>query len=252
MKKFSAPFAVMFFFLHANAQTNIICSNPDANQVMKGNYDPQNFLPGQIINHPDSILKLIREQVSSDSLHATLDKLTTFYTRNSASDTVSSTTGIGAARRWAFQKFSGISALNNNRLLTSYLQFDDTSICGVLQHRDIFAVLPGADTSDKSIVIVEAHIDSRCKDVCDTVCLAEGIEDNGSGTALVLELARIMSECVYNRTVVFLITIGEEQGLNGANAFALYAQQQGIHIHAVINNDIVGGIFCGHTSSSPP
>ena len=241
----------MFLFLHVHAQTNIICSNPTADQVIKGNYNPQNFLPPLIINQPDSILNLMLQQVSPDSLHATLDMLGTFYTRNSASDTISATTGIGAARRWAFQKFAGISATHNNRLLPSYLQFDDTSICGVLQHRDIFSVLPGADTSDKSIVIVEAHIDSRCKEVCDTVCLAQGIDDNGSGTALVLELARVMSACVYARTIVFLLNIGEEQGLNGANAFAKYAQLQGIKVHAVLNNDIVGGVFCGHTSSAP-
>jgi len=251
MKKFLLTIIGFIFLLQARSQTNIISTNPVAEQVMKGNYNPQNYLPPVIINQPDSIVQVILQQISPDSLHSILDTLGTFYTRHSASDTVSASTGIGAARRWAFQKFTEISSLNNNRLLPSYLQFDNALMCGVVQHRDIFAVLPGADTSDKSIVIVEAHIDSRCKDVCDTACLAQGIEDNGSGTALVIELARIMSKCVFNRTIVFLLNIGEEQGLYGAAAFALYAQQQLIQIHAVLNDDVVGGVFCGNTSSPP-
>ncbi len=250
MKKFILIAIAGILFQRGYSQSNIICTNPSAEQVMKGNYDPQIYNPPIIINNPDSILKIITQQISPDSLHADLDMLATFYTRNSGSDTVSNSTGIGAARRWAYQKFSEIGASNNNRLIPSYLQFE-FAICGFNQHRNIFAVLPGADTSDKSIVIVEAHIDSRCGVLCDVTCLAQGMEDNASGTALVLELARIMSKCVFNRTIVFLLNIGEEQGLYGANAFSLYAQQNAIPIHAVMNNDIVGGIVCGNTSSPP-
>ena len=250
MKKYILSILFIIFSQLVNSQTNIICTNPSAEQVMKGNYNPQNFIPPIIINNPDSILNTITQQISPDSLHANLDLLATFYTRNTGSDTVSDSTGIGAARRWAYQKLSQYSANNNNRLIPSYLQFD-TAICGSEQHRDIFAVLPGADTSDKSVVIVEAHIDSRCSVLCDVTCLAQGMEDNASGTALVLELARVMSKCVFNRTIIFLLNIGEEQGLWGAKAFVLYVQQQTIPIHAVLNNDIVGGIVCGNTSSPP-
>ncbi len=250
MKKFILIAIAGILFQRGYSQSNIICTNPSAEQVMKGNYDPQIYNPPIIINNPDSILKIITQQISPDSLHADLDMLATFYTRNTGSDTVSNSTGIGAARRWAYQKFSEIGAANNNRLIPSYLQFE-FAICGFNQHRNIFAVLPGADTLDKSIVIVEAHIDSRCGVLCDVTCLAQGMEDNASGTALVLELARIMSKCVFNRTIVFLLNIGEEQGLYGANAFSLYAQQNAIPIHAVMNNDIVGGIVCGNTSSPP-
>ncbi len=251
MKNFVLTFLVLILFITSFSQTNIIVTNPTADKVMKGNYNPQSYLPSKIISNPDSVINIIVKQINPDSLHSSLDKLATFYTRHSASDTVSSTTGIGAARRWAFQRFSDISAVNSNRLIPSYLQFDNPAMCNVVQHRNIFAVLPGTDTTDKSIVIVEAHIDSRCKDVCDSACLAQGMEDNASGTALVLELARVMSKCVYNRTIVFLIVIGEEQGLYGSEAFALYVQQQGIKVHAVLNNDIVGGVICGNTSSPP-
>jgi len=251
MKKIILIIPVLLFFSGLNAQTNIICTNPVADSVLKGHYDPQNFLPTSAIVHPDSVMQLIMQQVSPDSVHATLEELSAYYNRNAGSDTVSTTTGIGAARNWAFQKFAAISAANNNRLLPAFLQFDNSLICGVVQHRNILAVLPGADTTDKSVVIIEAHIDSRCESLCGDTCLALGMEDNGSGTALVLELARVMSKCVFNRTVVFMLLTAEEQGLYGAYAFVTYAQQQQIPIHAVLNNDVVGGILCGTTSSPP-
>jgi Zn-dependent M28 family amino/carboxypeptidase len=128
-----------------------------------------------------------------------------------------------------YSKFQQFSTRAENRLIPSYLQFNYL-MCSQTQHRNIFAVLPGMDTTDKSLVIIEGHIDSRCAGACDTACLAEGMEDNGSGTALVMELARVMSKYSYNQTIVFLVVIGEEQGLYGAKAFADYAKQKGIKI----------------------
>jgi len=244
---------ILFFcFLSfcSKAQTNIISTDSVAEQIMLGNYNPATYAASTVLNQPDTISRGINTRVSPDSLHAYLEKLRTFHNRNTGSDTVASNNGIGAARRWVFSKFQQFSAQNQNRLIPSYLQFD-YNICSIGQHRNILAVLPGLDTSDKSIIIIEGHLDSRCEDVCDTACLAQGMEDNGSGTALVLELARVMSRFSYNHTILFMITTGEEQGLYGAQAFAMYAQQKGIRIKGVLNNDVIGGIFCGHTSSAP-
>lgn len=55
----------------------------------------------------------------------------------------------------------------------------------------------------------------------------------------------------FDKTLVFLVTIGEEQGLHGADAFASYVQSRNIPLKAVLNNDIVGGIICGQTASAP-
>jgi hypothetical protein len=236
--------------ISTHAQIVNVCTNPEAQQVLLGAYDPAHYIATTLINDPATISAGINAAVSPDSLHAYLDILSAFGTRNSGSDTLSATRGIGAARRWAYQKFSQLSAANDNRLLTSYLQFD-TTICGILQHKNIFAVLPGLDTTDKSTIVIEGHIDSRCAGLCDTACVAQGMEDNGSGTALVIELARVMSKYSFSRTIVFLLVIGEEQGLLGGYAFANYAHDNGIKIKAVINNDVIGGIICGHTSSPP-
>jgi hypothetical protein len=252
MKKFILFFLAVITFSPERvfAQTNIISTNATAEQVMLGNYNPLSYLPSSIISHPDSISKWINNLVSADSLHAYLDEMRTFQNRNTGSDTLSSIKGIGAARKWAFKKFQQFSQVNQNRLLPSYLKFD-MPICSINSHKNIFATLPGSDTSDKSIIIIEGHIDSRCAGLCDTACIAEGMEDNGSGTALVLELARVMSKFTFKNTIVFLLTIAEEQGLNGADAYAMYCQQKGIKIKAVLNNDVIGGVICGSTSSPP-
>lgn len=237
-----------FYGLHA--QTNMLSTNPVAEQVMLGNYNPATYQPSVVINKPNDISKGINDRVSADSLKSYMLALNTFQNRNTGSDTISNTKGIGAARRWAYGKFEQFSSQNENRLITSYLQFDQL-ICNMEQHRNVFAVLPGTDVSDKSIIIVEAHLDSRCADNCDTSCIAQGMEDNATGSALVLELARIMSKYSFKNTIVFILTTSEEQGLNGARAFAKYCKQKGIEIKAVLNNDVVGSVICGQTASPP-
>jgi hypothetical protein len=255
MKKHIFIFFCLIAAFHAKAQTSIFSTTPLAEQIMKGLYAPVTYQATTVITDPAIISAGINASVNADSLHAYLLEMKAFQNRNTLSDTLSNTKGIGAARKWAFSKFQQFSAQNENRLITSYLQFDYnfSASCpnSITRHKDIFSVLPGSDTTDKSIIIIEGHIDSRCKDVCDTACLAEGMEDNGSGSALVLELARVMSKYTYKRTIVFLLTIAEEQGLNGAEAFADYTVLKGIKVKAVQNNDVIGGIICGHTSSPP-
>lgn len=242
--------SLTLIYLNGNSQTNILSTNSAAKNVLIGNYNPVNYMATNVLNHPDSIVQGIQASLNADSVKSYLLKLSSFQNRNTGSDTVSNTRGIGAARRWAYSKFQDFSKDAENRLLPSYLQFDNT-ICNVAQHRNVFAVLPGIDSTDHSIVLIEGHMDSRCQGVCDTSCLAEGAEDNASGTALVLELARVMSRYSYDHTIVFMLTIGEEQGLYGADAFADYCKQENISVKAVFNNDVIGGIICGKTSSAP-
>lgn len=233
-----------------SAQTNITVSNPSVLSILQGNYNPSIYASSNVINFPDSISLGIWRDISPDSIKANIIQLSTFKNRNSGSDTMSSTEGIGAARTWVYQKFQEYSLQQENRLVPFYLQFDRT-ICSITKHKNICAVLPGSDTSDKSIIIIEGHIDSRCEDVCDIICNAQGIEDNASGTALVMELARVMSKFTYQHTIVFLISTAEEQGLYGAEAFADFTTLNNIEVKAVQNNDVIGGILCGETSSPP-
>ena len=251
-------FAIVLCSIAMGAQgqsvSNITCTSVVAEQVMKGLYDPSTYAATDVIDDHAEILCALRTRVSPDSLKSWLQQLEAFGTRHTYSDTVSNTSGIGAVRRWVFGKFQQFSAANDDRLIPAYLQFDysDTTVCGPAQGwRDVFAVLPGDDTTNKSIVLIEAHMDSRCADNCDPTCSAPGAEDNGSGSALVIELARVMSRYTFHHTIVFMLTIGEEQGLIGADAMATYCVDQGVAIKGVQNNDIVGGILCGYTSSPP-
>lgn len=232
------------------AQTNMLLTNPTAEEILLGNFDPALYQAATVITDHDAIIQGIESEMNVDSLKAYIIQMATFENRNTGADTVSTTTGIGAARRWAFDKFTEFSSVNDNRLVVSYFQWDQ-AICSMTQHRNILAVLPGSDTSNHEVILFEGHFDSRCQGACDIVCAAHGIEDNASGSALVLEIARVMSKYTFDQTIVFMLTVGEEQGLYGANAFSQHAKNIDVPIKAVLNNDVIGGIICGETSSGP-
>lgn len=233
-----------------SAQANILTTDPLAAQILSGNYNPADYAASNEITDPATIASEISNRVSPDSLKAYIIRLSEFQNRNSGSDTLSNTTGIGAARRWVYSKFKEFDAANENRLVPFYLQFDQ-DICSVGQHRDICVLLPGSDPANNGIILIEGHIDSRCAVLCDTSCLAQGVEDNASGTALVMELARVMARYTFKNTIVFMATIAEEQGLLGAAAFAQFAKDHTLPLRAVLNNDVIGGVICGKTSSPP-
>ena len=190
------------------------------------------------------------DNVSASNLKDYLIELQQFRTRNTASDTLVTGSGIGAAREWAYEKFESFNQDNGGRLVVSFLQFDQV-VCGLDQHKNITAILPGVGEEHEELVVIEGHLDSRCGVLCDIDCVAHGMEDNASGSGLVLELARVMSHYTFDRTILFMLTIGEEQGLVGAAAMATYCEDNEVPVHAVFNNDVIGGVLCGETASPP-
>jgi len=239
-----------FTYLSAHGQTNIHFTNPLAEDIFTGNYDATDYLPDNVIDKPAPIVDFLVDNVAASNLKQYLIDMQQFRTRNTGSDTSISGTGIGAARDWAHRKFESFNQENGNRLIVSYLQFD-RNICGVSQHRNIVAILPGVGAEKEEAIVVEAHFDSRCGVLCDTDCLAHGMEDNASGSALVLEMARVMSHLTFNRTILFMLTVGEEQGLHGARAMANYSRSKDVPVRAAFNNDVIGGVLCGETASPP-
>jgi hypothetical protein len=242
--------AVQFTALFSSGQTNVTISNPEAANILAGNYDPALYTPANIINDPDSILYGIINGISKDTLLGYLAHIEGYYQRNTGSDTIRTDYGIGAVRRWIYQKFGEFSAIRENRLVVTYMDFDN-NICGKSHHRNVLTILPGLDTTRKDILIVMGHFDTRCEVACDTNCYTPGMEDNGSGTVLVMELARVMSRFAFDHTIVFANVTGEDQGLYGAKAFAKYCWDNSLPVMAVFNNDVIGGIICGATSSPP-
>jgi hypothetical protein len=231
-------------------QSNITLSNPLALPVLLGNYDPAVYTPTVIQNNADSILHGIVNNVSKDTLFGYLTKIDSYYNRNTGSDTVSETRGIGAVRRWIYKKYGEYSEQNENRLLVTYMDFD-VNVCWQTHHRNVLAILPGLDTSNKEIMLIEGHFDTRCHGVCDTASYTPGMEDNGSGTVMIMELARIMSRYAFDHTILFATVTGEDQGLYGSSALATYLKNNNVKIRAVFNNDVIGGVICGQTSSPP-
>lgn len=182
--------------------------------------------------------------ISADSIRSYVETLANFHTRNTNSDTVSMTEGIGAARRWIFDRFKSISRMANDRLQVSYHDFTDVICGGSGLHRNVIALLPGTVTPDIQIV-VGGHYDSRTTDRCDDLSFAPGANDDGSGVAGVIELARVMSQYNFASTIVFAAFTGEEQGLFGSRHYATEANFAGDKIIAMITNDIIGNIEGG-------
>ena len=251
MKSYLSLLLLCFSVNFLASQTNRHFTNPLIEDVLLGNYNPDDFTATNILDLPDQIVPIIQEGINSDSLHQYLLKLNGFENRNSGSDTLSETFGIGAARNWIKLKFDEISSSNENRLITGFFQFDQV-ICEMTRHKNVVAALPGRE-NNREVIIIEAHMDSRCETACDVECEARGMEDNGSGTALIIELARVMSQFTFDKTILFVTTTAEEQGLFGATAMAIYfdEDQPSIQVKAVLNNDVIGGVICGATSSAP-
>lgn len=180
-------------------------------------------------------------EVSEARLRADIDKLVSFGTRHTLSSQTDPKRGIGAARRWAEAELRKTSKACGN-CLTIVLPEDTVSgrrIPEPVRLVNVVAIQKGTERPDE-VVIVQGHIDSIGSDVMDAVVDAPGANDDGSGTALVLEAARVLSKRKFPTTIVYAVLSGEEQGLYGGRLMAQYAKQQGWTVKAVLNNDIVG------------
>ena len=108
--------------------------------------------------------------------------------------------------------------------------------------QNVYAILKGTDPAQaKRIYLVTGHYDSRNSDPQNSTAPAPGANDDGSGTTVSLECARVLSKHKFPATIIFLTVAGEEQGLNGSTHFAKMAKEQGWQLEGVLNNDIVGG-----------
>lgn len=247
--------AKIFYFLvcgllNLSAQSNFVLSDPFCLDLMKGNFQADTFA-ARAIPADSKLVAHLAGEINADSLRRYLVKLVSFNNRNTVADNPNKPDeGIRGARNWVKSYLSDLAQKPGTTLFPCEFDFDYT-MCSRLRHRELLAVIPGNGPLRDEMVIVEAHLDSRCEDVCDTLCLAQGADDNTSGSSLLMEIARVMSKVQLNRTLVLIWITGEEQGLGGSQAFAAYCKQNNIKIKAVFNNDIVGGIECGVTSSPP-
>lgn len=182
----------------------------------------------------------LAEAVSAQQLRALVEQLVAFGTRHTLSDTLSDSRGIGAAQRWALRTLSSYSPRLRVYMDPFEVEADGRRIPYKARLYNVVAVLPGSDPHEKRLILLTAHIDSRASDVMDSQTDAPGANDNASGTALVMEAARVLSQYRFPCTIMFVLFTGEEQGLYGARYMAQQAKEKGWNIIAVLNNDIVG------------
>jgi hypothetical protein len=188
-------------------------------------------------------------QISAQRIQSNIEKLVSFQNRStlSAQDpaSIASGHGIGAARDWIKSEFERYSSDCGGCLevkLDSFTEAPGGRIPKPTEITNVYAVMKGSDPeSAKRIVLVTGHYDSRNSDNLNITDPAPGANDDGSGTAVSLECARVLSQLKFPATIIFLTVAGEEQGLNGSHHFAQMAKSAGWNIEAVLNNDIVGG-----------
>ncbi|MBA2921228.1 M28 family peptidase [Sphingomonas sp. MAH-20] len=174
-------------------------------------------------------------------LRATITRLVGFGTRHTLSTTTDPKRGIGAARRWTAGRFGEFSKACGGCLTVETIgdQFTGPRAPNGVRVEDVIAIQKGTTDPDR-VVIVQGHIDSRVTDVMDATSDAPGANDDGSGTALVIEAARLLSKEKFAATIVYAALSGEEQGLWGGKLLARTAKERGWNVVAVLNNDIVG------------
>ena len=207
--------------------------------------------------HTDSHIAEAIQQVSADHIRQTIEKLVSFQNRSTISaqdeESIKAGKGIGAAREWIKAEFERYSKDCGGCLevkTDTFTEQPGERIPKPTEITNVYAVLRGADPQQANrIVLVTGHYDSRNSDTFNGTDPAPGANDDGSGTAVSLECARVLSKASstakfpakFPATIIFLTVAGEEQGLNGSKHFAQMAKQQAWKLEAVLNNDIVGG-----------
>ncbi|AKD53733.1 M20/M25/M40 family metallo-hydrolase [Spirosoma radiotolerans] len=201
-----------------------------------------------ILNRDPQIADLI-SQISADSLRAHINGLVSFGTRHTLSVPADATTqvgkkGLGAARQWILGKFNQYAKQSGGRMTATLdtwtLQPDGRRVDKPANMGNVMATLKGTDPNDTRVFIVQGHMDSRVTNVMNRESDAPGANDDGSGTAAVIELCRVMSKSSFPATVIFVTLTGEEQGLLGAEHLSERALKEKWNVEAVLNNDIMG------------
>ena len=188
---------------------------------------------------PEDIVAEYARALDPARMRASIEKMVAFGTRHTLSSQTDPRRGIGAAVRWAEaeMKALGLETSQVCDTVTGRRVPTPTRVCNAV------AIQRGTERPN-DVVIVTGHIDSRVSDPMDWVKDAPGANDDGSGTAAVLEAARILSKHKFPGTIVYAALSGEEQGLLGGKTMAEHARAKGWNVIANLNNDIIGN-SCG-------
>ena len=187
----------------------------------------------------------IIDSISENRIESDIKKLVSFGTRHTLSDTLSITTGIGAARRWIKKSFKDISSNCNNCLEVfyqkNYFIKNKRRLIKDVWINNVIAIQRGLVNPNRYI-IMSGDIDSRVSDPNNYTSLSPGANDNASGMAGVIEAARVLSKYKFDNSIIYVGLSGEEQGLYGGAGLANYAKKNNWEIIGILNNDMIGNI----------
>ncbi|MEO8433512.1 MAG: M28 family metallopeptidase [Pyrinomonadaceae bacterium] len=204
------------------------------------------------------IARIVAE-IDARNIEESIRTLVSFGTRNTLSDQNNPTRGIGAARDWLYAEFSKAAAQSGGRMTVekqSYLQEAQPPPRGRVPTptviTNVVATLKGTQAGSMDrMYVVSGHYDSMCSSTTNATCDAPGANDDASGTAAVLEMARVMAKYEFDATIVFMAVAGEEQSLLGSTYFAQQAKQKGLNIEGMFTNDIIGSSLGGNGVRDP-
>jgi acetylornithine deacetylase/succinyl-diaminopimelate desuccinylase-like protein len=199
----------------------------------------------------------IVSEINAGNIERSIRKLVSFGTRNTLSAQDNPVRGIGAARDWLYGEFQKIAETSGGRMTVEKQTFEQAPgkyprIARTTTITNVVATLRGTQPAAQNrLYVVSGHYDSMCTSPTDAECDAPGANDDASGTAAVLEMARVMARYKFDATLIFMAVAGEEQGLVGATYFAEAAKQKNWNIEAMFTNDIVGNSLGGNGVRDP-
>jgi hypothetical protein len=202
---------------------------------------------------PDRQLRDLLRQVDQRRIEATVRRLAAFGTRHTLSSQDDPVRGIGAARDWILAQFQSIAATSGGRMTVeaqSFIQPVAPRIPAPTKITNLVATLHGQSAPNRAY-LVSGHYDSRVTDVMNSTSDAPGADDDASGVALVLELARLFATRPTEATVIFTAVAGEEQGLYGSTFQAQQFKTAGLDIQGMFSNDIIGSSTADNGARNP-
>jgi hypothetical protein len=195
------------------------------------------------------IARIVKE-IDARNIEQSIRKLVSFGTRNTLSAQNDPNRGIGAARDWLFSEFSKAAEQSGGRMTVAKQTFEQPKAARVpapTMITNVVATLRGTQSESAArTYVVSGHYDSMCTSPTDATCDAPGANDDASGTAAVLEMARVMAKFEFDATIIFMAVAGEEQGLLGSTYFAEQAKLSDMDIEAMFTNDIIGNSLGGN------
>jgi hypothetical protein len=191
----------------------------------------------------DPALRALINAIDPNRIQATIEQLTTFGTRHTASSQTDPARGIGVAYTWVFQQMQAIAATSNGNMTVQQQTFTQQPVPGRLvaptSITNTILTLQGT-ASPQRFYVVTGHLDSRVTNLLDSTSDAPGADDDGSGVACVLELARLFATHQFPGTIVFAAVSGEEEGLFGSTYMAQQMAAAGNDVQGMFSNDIIG------------